>query len=353
MIEEQAKDILANDPSIPQLTPPTPAPEPPKPAEPEPPEEEFELNGVKWETPSGVKSADDRKNWRTYKQQVKEEVTRLRSEMEALKKAPPTTVDVKPYEEKLAAYEKQRAEMEEQLGRYGLEHTPEFKRHYVESKQAAIADTKELFAADANLANKVEAILSMPPELRRSQLAALSEDLPAFQVSYLTSAERELSKIDREKANAIKDWRTQMEFKTKAEQQRAEHEKSAAMRMYDQIVNDFKKDNPAFKQSDPETAALIAAREQQARSLFTGELDAKDRARLAIEAAALPVVAKQASALMKEVEELKAALEKARAKSPAIAGGEATSTGISDAELAGKSFGEQIEALARRQGLMR
>lgn len=322
----------AKPPETPQ--PPTaPAPaEPPKPAEkpPEPPQPAEPPKPEPAPTEDELLENPYSRDWKTIRQHLKER-RELKAEMEKAKteretllkelqeakaKPPPpveparTPAELDELKKTLEAEKEAKSKLEHELKIIALERTPEFRTHYQQRFESAIAAAKSAVPVEDQA--KVQTIMDLPPsEYRKSLLNTLLEPLSIADQTAVSVALLDMDRARAERDSKLKD--NEAEYKKKLELdavKAAEEQKAQTARQemaIKGVLEAARKTFDAFKTLDGNDAhnTRVKTAEERVTRFFKGQMDPQ-------EVALLPVLASDYEVVRSERDSLKSELDQAR-----------------------------------------
>ncbi|MES2367013.1 MAG: hypothetical protein V4563_14150 [Pseudomonadota bacterium] len=336
---------------------PAPGAEPIPPA---PDPDDLVIDGKKVDMPE-PSSPEMKQGWKTWKGLARTKIVSLEAKIAEMDKrlteAP--KAEVKPFEDKIAALEKERQELAERLGQVSLERTPEFQKHFTGKLQSEIKSVRE--AVGDELADRVEAVLTMPESKhKRDQLNLLYAELDESQKGDVIAARKAIMDTMRERDRELADWKTNIEARNKTYQERETAAQTVARQKFESAFGDrlaaAQKELSVLqaKEGDAEWNQRIERDIAEAKDLFVSA-DPTKRAGAAILAATHRTALAQLEAAQAEIQTLKKHIEATQAKTPTVKGGGDVKGGQPTVLPGGQpeSLAERMARLAGEQGFLK
>jgi len=324
---------------------------------PPPPEPDLVIDGEKVEMPAEIKSAEGKKNWGYWKGKAQTKLATLEKQVQELStkvNGAGATQDTTAWETKIAAIEKEKAELADKLGQANLEATPEFQQHYVAKLTEAVEEAKVIVGPE--LAEKVASILATPDgPTRREQINALEADLSPMQVAELATIVRDIRKINAEKSKAISTWKEQVALRDKTYKERNERERGAHMGAFDSVLPDTAKELVVFEPREGDEAwnSRVKSAIDAARDFHAGKGTAAERAKIALQAQATPILIQQLIKAQDEMTKLIEENKTLKSKRPGMDGGAAAPRNDAPNPNIRESIAERVARLAHEAGAVK
>lgn len=283
----------------------------------------------KIETPKDLKKEakttkeDDIRSLKTARDEFKKNWETTQAELEKIK-----MTFVAP--ERLTAAEKRAAEMESRLEIQALADSPKFARDFTEPRiqliEQGTALTKEVLGEDGVMERAMNLTGKARREFLDEAFANSSPSALAEVAGLLTS----IDTLDRKKAAALSNWKTERDRMSEAERanamREASDERNEILKAFDASRNEVAAKIPGYREivGDVENNARVEEKFAKARQLLTGEANQRDMAiapYLAIECAD---ALKREAALAEENRTLKERLAKYDANQPRVGGNSET-----------------------------
>jgi hypothetical protein len=234
--------------------------------------------------------AQTREQWQAREQ----ELTR---ELETLRAAPKPAAVPDPVIADIIA---ERDTLRQELTAYGAVKNPQ-----LDLKQKVTITQAKNIAGDKG--SLVETVLMMPPgALRDAKLDELLGELPVSTAAIVRNANEKLAAIDFDRQIEVETAKASVGERVKFQEQQALAAKANRAREFDNLVNEWKGSVDAL---DPAKDKGAIARIAQAREWFEGkQMNAKEQAALAVQAALVPALVQESQNLEQEVQRLRSAL---------------------------------------------
>lgn len=246
----------------------------------------------------------------------------LKKELEAAKKSPkPDMAEIERLKKDVAEAQQYKTLFNE----IALEFNPAFKEKYKTRFDSVFGGLKSALPADK--ADKIISALQQPEgEFKRKQLAELTDEMDAFQISEIAAANRDIRNIAAERDGELSKAESKMkelhaERQAQTAKQRTEFE--SAFEAVSARAKDKEKGIPYMqeREGDDEWNKGVNERRAVAKAFFTDQVTAEEKADAAHWAATAPVLLQDNARLAQEVSGLKETITKLQGANPGIDGG--------------------------------
>jgi len=180
-------------------------------ADPEMPEFKDPKRAADWN-----KLREDRDNYKKWREENEPKLTKLGESEKRIAEL----------EEKVNLTTKERAEWETLVSQARIDLHPEFRRKYVDGRNALVEEAKTVARDSGIEPSELENAMRLTGKARADALAALTEGLPTYQVSQIGEVVSQISRLDREadakRSDAKATWETMQ--REDGERQRTQRE---------------------------------------------------------------------------------------------------------------------------------
>jgi len=243
------------------------------------------------------------------KRQLEVQLKATKDELEKARKSPMASAEVE-------ALKKERDELDARLRVLDIERHPKFIAHFTQKLNQQVEMAKSIVGPDQ--AAKVEAVLKMPDSpARTEQLDAIVEGLSPSRQTRLGNVLGMLDALNSERASELAKAAESRELLIESERaQMAQQEQNFEATFSRELAaaSDGETGVPAFQARADDAAwnSGLQNRVSLAKAIYTGKLQAPERAKAALWAATAPVLLQQNLALTQELARLQGELARAR-----------------------------------------
>lgn len=318
--------------TIPEAKPPEAAPVKPAIQSPEQKLAEAPPAAQDDDVPASIKSTKAADDFRAIKK-VRDEYKTKAEQLEARAKELETKLASAPKIDttELETLRKQKAEAEEFVKKFAIEHDPRFQEQYNTRIEAGINRIKSVVGGAEG--EKLAQLVKLPDsQYRTEQIEAVLADLSPFKQTRFSVAVDDLEKAMAEKESIVKQARdnfSQLE-RTNREQNsaREEVEKKARAQVFDSViekVKDAKDGLPIFqlKPDDEAWNTQVGERIDTARAIFNDEFSPQDKATWSAWAVTAPSLLQTCKEQAAEIQKLTGELKAMQTAQPTIEQGQA------------------------------
>lgn len=297
-------------PTPPVTKPDAPASVPPPAA---PPEEKIPRTAQEWKKFTAKRDADIAER---DKRIAAAEARAL--ELETKLKSTAPTPELNSLKADLDKLRKERDEYDEKLKVVAVTQHPRFKQEFEQRLQAQIDLAKKIVPEEHQ--ETVERILSLPDgKFKDARVEELMGELSQVQISRIGAILNNVTEINNQRQDIIKNAREEYEKMTAAQQSQTKQQAEAMEQALKESLSKAG-EHPLYQKSeDAEWNKDVETRLQQAEKLARSPLSVGDSTRIVLDHLALPVVQKQLDSTKAEVEKLKAQIADFTKSNPELA----------------------------------
>jgi len=281
------------------------------------------------DVPASIKSEKAADDWRILKKS-KEEYKTKAEQLEARTKELETKLAAAPKIDlgEIETLRKQKAEAEEFVKKFAIEHDPRFQEQYNTKIEAGLARIKSVVGGAEG--EKLALLAKLPDsQYRTEQIESILNELPAFKRTRFAVVAEELDKVIAERETIVKQARDNFSQLEKQNQEqisaREEGQRKARAQILDEVVEglrDPKHGLPIFqtKDGDAEWNTKVGERIETLRAITNGEYSGKDMVRWNAWAVAAPSLLNTCKEQAAEIERLTTQLKELSTTQPKVEG---------------------------------